>query len=428
MALHARCSTCFAAIAAAGAIVLLGPALAHAQWVLSLDAEGALSVSAPQSAEFGPGASAGLGVHRALLPWLLLGVRVRGMVLSDGAAPVDPSLADRGAGGLVMAGPSVRFRPLAAPGDGGGLFIEGSTAASLTGELTRVSLEVGAGWLFQAGPVALGPTVRYVQVVQPQGGLEGRDARLALVGIEGTLFDSRPTVARVALDPDLDGDGIPNERDACPRVREDSDGFEDADGCPDRDNDHDGLYDHVDRCPNDPEDVDDFEDADGCPDPDNDGDGILDGVDACPLEPEIFNGVEDADGCPDEGLVELVGDRVVLEDRVLFDLGRARVRSAARPIVQALARLVGSHPEWSRLRVEGHADVRGSDELNLALTGRRARNVLRALVEAGVPARLLSSEGFGRSRPVDPGTSDAAHARNRRVEFVVETAPAEAPR
>jgi OmpA-OmpF porin, OOP family len=135
------------------------------------------------------------------------------------------------------------------------------------------------------------------------------------------------------------------------------------------------------------------------------------------------NGIEDEDGCPDEGLVQLIGDRVVLEDHVLFALGEARVQTGARPIVRALAQLVLHHPEWVRVRVEGHADVRGTDELNLALTVRRAANVVRALVDAGVPATLLTSEGFGRSRPRDVGTSEAAHTRNRRVEFIVETAP-----
>ena len=98
---------------------------------------------------------------------------------------------------------------------------------------------------------------------------------------------------------DLDGDGIHNDKDACPDIPEDFDGYEDVDGCPDPDNDGDGILDVDDKCPLDPEDKDNFEDEDGCPDLDNDKDTILDVDDKCPLEPEDKDGFEDEDGCPD---------------------------------------------------------------------------------------------------------------------------------
>ena len=104
---------------------------------------------------------------------------------------------------------------------------------------------------------------------------------------------------------DTDGDGIPDEVDKCPMQKEDIDGFEDDDGCPDRDNDGDGVPDEVDKCPgtdkdkankflNVAEDLDGFEDDDGCPDFDNDGDGIPDKEDQCPNAP----GDKDKRGCP----------------------------------------------------------------------------------------------------------------------------------
>ena len=48
---------------------------------------------------------------------------------------------------------------------------------------------------------------------------------------------------------DLDGDGIPDSRDECPRLPEDIDGFEDEDGCMDPDNDNDFIPDVDDKCP-----------------------------------------------------------------------------------------------------------------------------------------------------------------------------------
>src|SRR6185503_7903875 len=59
---------------------------------------------------------------------------------------------------------------------------------------------------------------------------------------------------------DLDGDGILDNVDRCPRVPEDKDGFQDQDGCPEDDNDSDGINDPIDKCPMDPEDRDNFDD------------------------------------------------------------------------------------------------------------------------------------------------------------------------
>jgi hypothetical protein len=131
---------------------------------------------------------------------------------------------------------------------------------------------------------------------------------------------------------DADGDGVVDTADACPREKEDLDGFQDQDGCPDADNDADGLPDTLDKCPNTAEDGDGVADQDGCPDPDDDQDGVLDvddrcpndavgseaepgrpgcpnhdfdkdGIadhnDACPDQPEDSDGFEDLDGCPD---------------------------------------------------------------------------------------------------------------------------------
>ena len=99
---------------------------------------------------------------------------------------------------------------------------------------------------------------------------------------------------------DRDDDGIDDSVDQCPTEKEDRDGNEDGDGCPDPDNDLDTVLDAQDKCPNEAEDQDNFEDRDGCPDPDNDKDGIPDVSDQCPNEPETKNGYKDEDGCPDE--------------------------------------------------------------------------------------------------------------------------------
>jgi len=101
--------------------------------------------------------------------------------------------------------------------------------------------------------------------------------------------------------PDADDDGVPDDADRCPVQKEDLDGFEDEDGCPELDNDDDGIADGIDQCPAEAETPNGFADDDGCPDlaPDADKDGVADVADRCPFEPETIDGVRDDDGCPE---------------------------------------------------------------------------------------------------------------------------------
>jgi outer membrane protein OmpA-like peptidoglycan-associated protein len=102
-------------------------------------------------------------------------------------------------------------------------------------------------------------------------------------------------------DPDNDGDGILDGDDKCVDQAEVKNGLKDEDGCPDGDKDGDKIEDGDDKCPDKAENVNGFEDSDGCPDdPDTDKDGIVDSKDKCPKEPETKNGFEDTDGCPDK--------------------------------------------------------------------------------------------------------------------------------
>lgn len=70
------------------------------------------------------------------------------------------------------------------------------------------------------------------------------------------------------------------------------------------------------------------------------------------------------------------------------------------------------------IRVEGHADERGTREYNLALGERRANTVLQYLVANGIARSRLETISYGKERPVDPGHDESAWAKNRRVELV----------
>lgn len=404
-------------------------ARADRNWLVSADANGVLALGEPQASQFGVGGTVGVGLHRPLASFLLAGLRLRSGLLTDGDPPSQDGFEDTSVGSFSSLMLGLRGR---VPFDGKlsatGPFVDVAAGGTLTGGLVRFGFEAAVGYLFRLGPVNLGPTFRYQQVLQPDEGLEDRDARLFMLGVEVLFFDNEPEAKEQKRDKrkpkkvppaDRDKDGVPDKTDKCPDVPEDKDGFEDGDGCPDEDNDQDGLLDGDDQCPDEAEDKDGFEDSDGCPDPDNDQDGVLDENDQCPTKKETINGVKDDDGCPDRGVIEMVDDRIVLDGRVLFATESWQIRRRGWRLLRAVRNLQQQHPEWEVVVIEGHADYRGGDRYNLRLSEQRAERVMNALIELGVPAELMTSKGFGSAKPVNRGSSERSLARNRRVEFVV---------
>ena len=221
-------------------------------------------------------------------------------------------------------------------------------------------------------------------------------------------------------DKDNDKDGILDDKDRCPNDAEDRDSFEDEDGCPDTDNDKDGILDDKDRCPNDPEDKDGFEDDDGCPDKDNDKDGILDDKDKCPNEPEVFNGVKDDDGCPDKdrGPVQIQHGKITVPP-VFFATAKDKILALSFPVLRMVAKTLTDNPWVKKVRIEGHTDSRGNDAFNMELSDRRAKSVMRFLVQSGVDPSRLEAQGFGETRPIASNNTKAGRARNRRVDFII---------
>lgn len=99
---------------------------------------------------------------------------------------------------------------------------------------------------------------------------------------------------------------------------------------------------------------------------------------------------------------------------IYFDFDSSEVRAADQDIVSRHAMQLGGA---GNIRLEGHADERGSREYNIGLGERRAQAVRQMLLIQGVSANQISTVSFGEERPVGFGSSEADYAQNRRVEF-----------
>ncbi len=107
-----------------------------------------------------------------------------------------------------------------------------------------------------------------------------------------------------------------------------------------------------------------------------------------------------------------------LEQRIHFALDRADLDPEARATLEAKAEVLQASPNLT-LRIAGHADERGSDEYNLALSKRRSAEAKRFLVSRGVDPSRLETAGYGEEQPLANGTDEAAWSMNRRDEFTV---------
>lgn len=108
---------------------------------------------------------------------------------------------------------------------------------------------------------------------------------------------------------------------------------------------------------------------------------------------------------------------IARERIVYFAFDSDVIDAAGRDVIERHARYLVSNPTLS-IKVEGHADERGSAEYNLALGQRRAEAVRRALALLGVPDVRVEATSWGEERPVDSGHDEAAWQRNRRGEIV----------
>ena len=106
-------------------------------------------------------------------------------------------------------------------------------------------------------------------------------------------------------------------------------------------------------------------------------------------------------------------------DRVQFGYDSYTLTNDARQVLLAQAKWLQRFPELT-VTVEGHCDERGTREYNLALGERRASSVKTYLAALGVDPTRINVVSYGKERPVEAGSNDAAWAKNRRAVTVIE--------
>jgi len=102
---------------------------------------------------------------------------------------------------------------------------------------------------------------------------------------------------------------------------------------------------------------------------------------------------------------------------IYFEFDSAKLTSESIEILETHGNFIAGNGEVS-VRLEGHADERGSREYNIALGDRRAQSVRRVLLFQGASVDQIDTVSYGEEKPVMSGHTEAAWSRNRRVELI----------
>ena len=130
------------------------------------------------------------------------------------------------------------------------------------------------------------------------------------------------------------------------------------------------------------------------------------------------SGMDTSGVTSDETAIQGPSGELLSKRIVYFDFDRADIRADAGPVLEGQSGWLSHYPSV-RVRIEGNCDERGTREYNFALGARRADAVRDFLVAHGVAAARITPISYGKEQPIDPGSTEEAHAQNRNAKTAI---------
>lgn len=114
-------------------------------------------------------------------------------------------------------------------------------------------------------------------------------------------------------------------------------------------------------------------------------------------------------------------EKEILKDifeNLTFETGKAIIKDSSFPYLDELVVVLKKAPDW-QLKIVGHTDSQGSEQINLSLSKKRAEAVKEYLIKSGVVNQVFT-DGFGESKPIADNNTPEGREKNRRVEFYIK--------
>ena len=163
-------------------------------------------------------------------------------------------------------------------------------------------------------------------------------------------------------------------------------------------------------------------DGDGAPIDDQAQTGIVDDGTSGGADATGFDGVDGGDGTAIVGDMDAISmleqtEGALANRTIYFEFDSAKLSSESIQILETHGNFIAGNGEVS-VRLEGHADERGSREYNIALGDRRAQSVRRVLLFQGASVDQVETVSYGEEQPLMSGHTEEAWSKNRRVELI----------
>lgn len=117
---------------------------------------------------------------------------------------------------------------------------------------------------------------------------------------------------------------------------------------------------------------------------------------------------------------QISGDQIVIDGKIQFDYNSATIKPESHELLDDVATILTENADIEKLDIVGHTSSEGSDNINLKLSKERAASVMQYLVDKGIDAGRLSSQGKGEKDPIADNDSEEGKEKNRRVDFKIE--------
>lgn len=116
--------------------------------------------------------------------------------------------------------------------------------------------------------------------------------------------------------------------------------------------------------------------------------------------------------------VNVVDRKFVIKKRINFKVGKAEIESSSYPLLNEIATVIKQN-DVKKLLISGHTDSSHNEDYNLRLSLGRANAVKDYLTSQGVSEDTLSTQGFGKRKPMASNATEMGRKENRRVEFFI---------
>jgi outer membrane protein OmpA-like peptidoglycan-associated protein len=147
--------------------------------------------------------------------------------------------------------------------------------------------------------------------------------------------------------------------------------------------------------------------------------GVMDGDKSRPPKEELEI---DSDLIPSEDIISLVDEIEPGQEYVMrhlqYEFDSPTVNGESLPYLEAMASYLLENPDI-KVVIQAYTDSSGEAEYNLLLSQQRAEEIEVYLIEQGIEAERLSTEGFGETRPIASNDTPEGRALNRRAEFAI---------